>query len=219
MRPLLATALALVILFAFAPLALGQGQPAPDPYTVAPGEPAERPVGKAMAQEALSILAQESGAPAISSRKPVRDRYAVTAKAAPPADAAPGAQAAQEPEPPSGEPQPGAPGEPDDPDEPVVPGGTPQGGTGAGTLPRTGLDALWFALGGIALLLAGWRLHLFTRIREVIRRLRTPREALREELEGLLEAGAEQERAYAAAKPDPPVEPATPGAQRMSRRD
>ena len=101
---------------------------------------------------------------------------------------------AQEPEPPSGEPQPGLPEEPEEPAEPEEPlpeepaGEAPGTGTG-GELPRTGWDGtLYFAI-GIVLLLAGARLRVITRIREVGERVaarirrRSTDEALREALE------------------------------------
>ena len=218
MRSLIFASLALTAVV-LAPPALSQ-ESVPDPYTGAPQAQLPGTVDKQTVAEALKAGAADawsaaeagsggggvqSDAPVISSRKPVQDRYAVPAQR-------PQADAAQEPDPPSGEPQPGGPDEPVEPVEPVVPEGAAGGG---GTLPRTGLDALWYALGGIALIILGWRLHVVARVREVIRRLRTPKEALREELEGLLEAGAERERAYA-ANAEPPVEPATPGAKRAA---
>ena len=92
---------------------------------------------------------------------------------------------AQEPEPPSGEPQePG--GEPQPPgEEPTTPAPTTGGGTSGGQLPRTGWDAtLYFAI-GILLLLAGARLRVLTRIKEVVQRVRrrNTEAALREALE------------------------------------
>jgi len=114
---------------------------------------------------------------------------------------------AQEPEPPSGEPQPNGPGEP--PDGPEEPGGVP--GAGGGALPRTGIDAGWLALAGVVLLLLGARLRVLTRMREVIRRYRSAKVALREELEALMEAGADED-AVRVTRP-PPVEPSTPVAR------
>ena len=94
---------------------------------------------------------------------------------------------AQEPEPPSGEPQePG--GEPQPPgEEPTTttPAPTTGGGTSGGQLPRTGWDAtLYFAI-GVLLLLAGARLRVLTRIKEVVQRVRrrNTEAALREALE------------------------------------
>lgn len=120
---------------------------------------------------------------------------------------------AQEPEPPSGEPQP--PGE-----EPAPPGEepapTPGGETGGGgTLPRTGWDAfLYFGL-GVALLLAGRRLHVVTRIKEVVQRVRrrNTEVALREALEPIRVARLSPPT----PDPDPAplhVEPSTPTARR-----
>jgi hypothetical protein len=209
MRTIRLAALVALTVLSVAPAALAQTS-VPDPYTgdpqAVPKEQRAKPddsVGRAIGEGAVAAAEEASAA--------------AKQDAAPPE---PRAQAAQEPEPPSGEPQPGEPDEPepDEPDEPEVPGATgPVGGTG-GTLPRTGLETLWIALAGIALLIAGWRLHLVARVREVIRRLRTPKEALREELETLLEAGAEQERAYA-TQAEPPVEPATPVGRRASGED
>ena len=95
---------------------------------------------------------------------------------------------AQEPEQPTGEPQePG--GEPQPPGEepttttPTTP--TTGGGTSGGQLPRTGWDAtLYFAI-GLLLLLAGARLRVLTRIKEVVQRVRrrNTEAALREALE------------------------------------
>ncbi len=139
-----------------------------------------------------------------------------------------GAQAAvQDPDTPTGEPQPGGEEEPTDevpePETPVEeapvtpgdPGATAPGTSAGGTLPHTGLETLWIALAGVALLLLGARLRVLTRIREVVRRLRTPKVALRESLEELRAAGVEEDR-RAALRP-PPVEPTTPGARRTAR--
>ena len=126
---------------------------------------------------------------------------------------------AQEPEPPSGEPQePG--GEPQPPgEEPTTttPAPTPGGGTSGGQLPRTGWDAtLYFAI-GILLLLAGARLRVLTRIKEVVQRVRrrNTEAALREALEPIR-----------VARLSPPgqddelgplhVEPSTPTARRLT---
>jgi hypothetical protein len=195
MRSIRPFALIVLTLLAIAPAALAQ-QDAPNPFA----EPKSEPVGGAIGDGAVAAAKEYKAQLDAGSRPPVR------------------AQAAQEPEPPSGEPQPGGPDEPsDEPDEPLVPGGTGTVDT-TGALPRTGLDAFPIAFAGIILLLLGWRLHLFARVREVIRRLRTPKEALREELETLLEAGAERERVYAASS-ERPVEPATAVARRATSED
>lgn len=124
---------------------------------------------------------------------------------------------AQEPEPPSGEPQqPG--GEPQQPggEEPTVT--TPTGeqpGTTGGQLPRTGWDALLYFALGVVLLLAGARLHVVTRIKEVVQRVRrrNTEVALREALEPIRAAR------LSPPTPDPDpgplhVEPSTPSARR-----
>jgi hypothetical protein len=122
----------------------------------------------------------------------------------------------QEPEPPTGEPQP--PGE-----EPQPPGEEPTTTTPApvgeapGQLPRTGWDALLYFAIGAALLLAGARLRVLTRIKEVVQRvrLRSTEAALREALEPIR-----------VARLSPPgqdddlgplhVEPSTPTARRAA---
>jgi hypothetical protein len=124
---------------------------------------------------------------------------------------------AQEPEPPSGEPQePG--GEPQPPgEEPTTTTPTTGGGTSGGQLPRTGWDAtLYFAI-GLVLLLAGARLRVLTRIKEVVQRVRrrNTETALREALEPIR-----------VARLSPPgqddelgplhVEPSTPPARRAA---
>ena len=125
---------------------------------------------------------------------------------------------AQEPEPPGGEPQP--PGEEPGPgEEPTATTPTGQApGTSGGQLPRTGWDAaLYFAL-GIVLLLAGARLRVLTRIRQVValvRRRRRPEVALREALEPIRAAR------LSPPTPDPDmgplhVEPSTPTARRLT---
>jgi hypothetical protein len=125
---------------------------------------------------------------------------------------------AQEPEPPSGEPQePG--GEPQPPgEEPTTttPAPTTGGGT-SGQLPRTGWDAtLYFAI-GLVLLLAGARLRVLTRIKEVVQRVRrrNTETALREALEPI--------RVARLSPPGPDddlgplhVEPSTPTARRFT---
>jgi hypothetical protein len=125
---------------------------------------------------------------------------------------------AQEPEPPTGEPQePG--GQPQEPGEeptttvPETGGQAP--GTGGGTLPRTGWDALLYFVLGAALLLAGARLRVLTRIKEVVQRVRrrNTEAALREALEPIRVA----RMSPPGQDPDPGplhVEPSTPTARR-----
>jgi hypothetical protein len=126
---------------------------------------------------------------------------------------------AQEPEPPSGEPQePG--GEPQPPgEEPTTttPAPTTGGGTAGDELPRTGWDAtLYFAI-GLLLLLAGARLRVLTRIKEVVQRVRrrNTEAALREALEPIRVA-----RMSPAGQDDDlgplHVEPSTPTARRLT---
>jgi hypothetical protein len=122
---------------------------------------------------------------------------------------------AQQPPPPGGEPQPPS----TTPTTPTTT--TPTGGeqptTTTGQLPRTGWDAaLYFALGAI-LLLAGARLRVVTRIKQVVQRVRrrNPEVALREALEPIRAAR------LSPPKPDPDmgplhVEPSTPTARRMT---
>ena len=128
---------------------------------------------------------------------------------------------AQEPEPPTGEPQP-TPTTPEEPTTPTEP--TPEQPTGeqpaaetGGQLPRTGLDALVYLALGVALLLAGARLRVLTRIREVVQRVRrrSTETALREALEPIRAAR------LSPPQPDPDpgplhVEPSTPTARRMT---
>jgi hypothetical protein len=121
------------------------------------------------------------------------------------------AQTSQPPPEPGGEPQPGTPTEPT---EPVTPGEPGVEAPGGGLLPRTGLGAGWIALIGIALLLLGIRLHVITRIKEVVRRYVTPKLRLRQSLEELRAAGVEEERRL--AEHGPQVEPSTPTARRMA---
>jgi hypothetical protein len=132
---------------------------------------------------------------------------------------------AQEPEPPTGEPQPGDPQPEPPPEEPGTPQEpTPEPPTGeqpgvdtGGELPRTGWDAvLYFGL-GVALLLAGARLRVLTRIREVVARVRrhSTQTALREALEPIRAAR------LSPPEPDPDpgplhVEPSTPTARRRA---
>ncbi len=127
---------------------------------------------------------------------------------------------AQEPEPPTGEPQP----TPTTPEEPTPTEPTPEQPTGeqpaaetGGQLPRTGLDALVYLALGVALLLAGARLRVLTRIREVVQRVRrrSTETALREALEPIRAAR------LSPSQPDPDpgplhVEPSTPTARRMT---
>jgi len=125
---------------------------------------------------------------------------------------------AQEPEPPTGEPQPGPTPEEPTPttEEPQTPTGEQPSGTG-GQLPRTGWDALLYLALGVALLLAGARLRVLTRIREVYQRVRrrSTEAALREALEPI--------RAARLSPPEPDsdpgplhVEPSTPTARRLT---
>jgi hypothetical protein len=124
---------------------------------------------------------------------------------------------AQEPEPPSGGPQePG--GEPQQPgEEPTTTTPTTGGGTSGGQLPRTGWDAtLYFAL-GVLLLLAGARLRVLTRIKQVVQRVRrrNTQAALREALEPIRAARLSPP----GQDPDPGplhVEPSTPTARRLT---
>jgi hypothetical protein len=129
---------------------------------------------------------------------------------------------AQEPEPPSGEPQPGEPEEPTPtPEEPTTTVPAPGGETGGGTLPRTGWDAALYLSIGIVLLLAGARLRVLTRIREVGQRVsarlrrRPPDARLREALEPIRAAR------LSPPPPDPDpaplhVAPSTPTAKRLT---
>ena len=126
----------------------------------------------------------------------------------------------EQPGEPQGEPQPGGPDEPDEPggEEPGVeqPGlGTP----GAESqLPRTGLEVLGIAALGILLLLAGARLRVVARVREVrerVRRRLSPELRLRESLERL------REEASRSPEVEPRVvrvEPKTPTARRIAGR-
>jgi hypothetical protein len=124
---------------------------------------------------------------------------------------------AQEPEPPTGTPQdPTNPAEPEDPTT-TTPTGEQPTGTG-GQLPRTGWDALLYLGLGVVLLLAGARLRVITRIRQVVervRRRRNPEVALREALEPIRAAR------LSPPSPDPDmgplhVEPSTPTARRLT---
>jgi hypothetical protein len=130
----------------------------------------------------------------------------------------------QEPQPPTGEEQPTdeVPGAPNEPAEttpapaPPADNGGQAPATSGGTLPYSGLEALWIALAGIVLLLAGARLRVVSRIRAVARRQMTPKVALRASLEELRAAGVEEARR--AAQGPPPVEPSTVSARRMAER-
>lgn len=131
---------------------------------------------------------------------------------------------AQEPEPPTGEPQDPEPVPEDPPPEgptPEEPTGeepTTDVGTGRGTLPRTGWDdaLLLFCL-GVILLLAGARLRVVTRIKQVVERVRrrNTQVALREALEPIRAA-----RLSPSAHDEDPgplhVEPSTPTARRLT---
>jgi len=120
---------------------------------------------------------------------------------------------AQEPNPPTGGPQ-----EPTGTETtPTSPTGGEQPTTTTGQLPRTGWDALLYFALGAALLLAGARLRVLTRIKEVVRRVRrrNTEVALREALEPIRAAR------LSPPKQDPDmgtlhVEPSTPTARRMT---
>jgi hypothetical protein len=137
---------------------------------------------------------------------------------------------AQDPQPPGeqpgepqGEPQPGAPDEPEEPDEPgAVQPGVEQPGLGTpgaeSQLPRTGLEVVGIAALGILLLLAGARLRVVARVREVrerVRRRLSPELRLRESLERLrVEASRPPEVEPRVVR----VEPKTPTARRLAGR-
>ena len=120
---------------------------------------------------------------------------------------------AQEPNPPTGGPQ-----EPTGTETtPTSPTGGEQPTTTTGQLPRTGWDALLYFALGAALLLAGARLRVLTRIKAVVRRVRrrNTEVALREALEPIRAAR------LSPPKQDPDmgtlhVEPSTPTARRMT---
>jgi hypothetical protein len=122
---------------------------------------------------------------------------------------------AQQPEPPGGGPQPPT----TTPETPTTTSPTTgqQPTTTTGQLPRTGWDAaLYFALGAI-LLLAGARLRVVTRIKQVVQRVRrrNTEVALREALEPIRAAR------LGPPSPDPDmgplhVEPSTPTARRLT---
>jgi hypothetical protein len=124
---------------------------------------------------------------------------------------------AQEPEPPSGEPQEpgGQPQEPGQEPTTTVPESGGQAPAGGGQLPRTGWDALLYFALGMALLLAGARLRVLTRIKQVVQRVRrrNTEAALREALEPIRAARLSPP----GQDPDPGplhVEPSTPTARR-----
>jgi hypothetical protein len=124
---------------------------------------------------------------------------------------------AQEPEPPTGEPQPEEPTPTPEEPTPEQPTGEQPGAEPGGQLPRTGWDALLYLGLGVALVLAGARLRVLTRIREVVQRVRrrSTAAALREALEPIRAAR------LSPREPDPDrgplhVEPSTPTARRMT---
>ena len=124
----------------------------------------------------------------------------------------------QEPEPPTGGPQDPPPEEPGPtPEEPTPQEPTGEAPTtgGGGTLPRTGWETLLYFALGVGLLLAGARLRVITRIKQVVERVRrrNTEVALREALEPI--------RAARLSPPSPDqdtgplhVEPSTPTARR-----
>ena len=122
---------------------------------------------------------------------------------------------AKEPPPPGGEPQP--PTGTETTPTTTSPTGGQQPTTTTGQLPRTGWDALLYFAIGVALLLAGARLRVLTRIREVVQRVRrrNTEVALREALEPIRAAR------LSPPTPDPDmgplhVEPSTPTARRLT---
>jgi hypothetical protein len=124
---------------------------------------------------------------------------------------------AQEPEPPTGEPQPPTETTPTTPTTPTTTTGGEAPTTTSGQLPRTGWDALLYFALGAGLLLAGARLRVITRIREVVQRVRrrNTQVALREALEPIRAAR------LSPRLPDPDagplhVEPSTPTARRLT---
>ena len=126
---------------------------------------------------------------------------------------------AQEPEPTPGEPQPSPTPEEPTPEEPTPeePTGEQPAAETGGQLPRTGWDALLYFALGAALLLAGARLRVLTRIREVVQRVRrrSTEAALREALEPIRAARLSPHE----PDPDPGplhVEPSTPTARRIT---
>jgi hypothetical protein len=122
---------------------------------------------------------------------------------------------AQEPPPPNGGPQ--EPTGTETTPTTTSPTGGQQPTTTTGQLPRTGWDALLYFVLGVALLLAGARLRVITRIKEVVQRVRRrkPEVALREALEPIRAARLSPPR----QDPDMGtlhVEPSTPTARRMT---
>jgi hypothetical protein len=123
---------------------------------------------------------------------------------------------AQEPPPPGGQPQPPT-GTDTTPTTTTPTGGEQPTTVTTGQLPRTGWDALLYFALGVALLLAGARLRVVTRIREVVQRVRrrNTEVALREALEPIRAAR------LSPPTPDPDmgplhVEPSTPTARRLT---
>jgi hypothetical protein len=122
---------------------------------------------------------------------------------------------AQEPNPPTGGPQ--EPTGTDTTPTTTGPTGGQQPTTTTGQLPRTGWDALLYFALGAGLLLAGARLRVLTRIKQVVQRVRrrNTEVALREALEPIRAAR------LSPRQPDPDigplhVEPSTPTARRMT---
>jgi hypothetical protein len=124
---------------------------------------------------------------------------------------------AQEPEPPTGGPQePG--GQPQQPGEqPTTTTPTGEQAPGTTQLPRTGWDALLYLALGVGLLLAGARLRVLTRIKQVVERVRRrkPEVALREALEPIRVARLSPPGQDPAPGPLH-VEPSTPTARRAA---
>jgi hypothetical protein len=119
---------------------------------------------------------------------------------------------AQEPGPPTGGPQ-----EPTETTPTTTSPTTGQQPTTTGQLPRTGWDALLYFAIGVGLLLAGARLRVLTRIKQVVQRVRrrNTEVALREALEPIRAAR------LSPPTPDPDmgplhVEPSTPTARRLT---
>ena len=122
---------------------------------------------------------------------------------------------AQEPNPPTGGPQ--EPTGTDTTPTTTSPTGGEQPTTTTGQLPRTGWDALLYFALGAGLLLAGARLRVLTRIKQVVQRVRrrNTEVALREALEPIRAAR------LSPPQPDPDmgplhVEPSTPTARRLT---
>ena len=122
---------------------------------------------------------------------------------------------AQEPNPPTGGPQ--EPTGTDTTPTTTSPTGGEQPTTTTGQLPRTGWDALLYFALGAGLLLAGARLRVLTRIKQVVQRVRrrNTEVALREALEPIRAAR------LSPRQPDPDmgplhVEPSTPTARRLT---